>query len=1088
MKKIIVFLLSFVILFALAGCNLGGDDNLPPVIVLTGDATITLTVGDVYNEPGYTALDDNDGDISTLVQTSGSVNTSVAGTYTITYTVTDSEGASASPVVRTIIVEEENIQLSTAESIVANFNSTGSIEYLNTTMDNLDFSQAMKLTADFYMEITEDINEIHYIDATVVDSYVFAVGANKVMREISVDVDGNNIEFTIILVEVATGVHVYVEYGPVMTFIAQQEPEVADMMSWIGFENQWALFEFDDSIQNLIQIEVLKEMLVSLFFSEMGETFFYDAQVMLEDEIGFDLDQYGVNLGLFIDYLIEEDFVSAEALLQNIDIDGIILHADYMYLAPGIYEMVYSMGFDTALSDAGFPLAKLEVLNTAHYDEILDEIVLDVDPIDLLHGTEYFFNSLTETELDTFIDVVIKPIIESMVGNAIMSDFDFEWLDSELQQIMINHQFYLETNWPTTFVLADEIAAIQSMGSYNYYWSLTDSERWTLNDAAYEYDYDWVVWQMDYITSYTEYYNWWDPFGPNYIDPHYYDNEMIEFVNQNFGFLEYEYGLDPNSIISIIQVYGAIVWWNDYTNDWTKEAFFEASYQPNYEAEVLWNIEELMYRQQDIADLIQTHSVLLTDLGYDPTAMLTDLNTNGIQVFMETIPAEFLGDILEVTLYPLLEGLHTAIVDGEIPEYLMEVIFTDPHVLALLNSGEYFPFDETIIASNMLAVDFDALALEVVDLQGLAAAIYGGQITFDAYLDALSFTAPNAALIIEIWAPAVYEMEVVFDDINYAFTGLATFDHYFDIEYWMDGNMGDVTAVSTVDDMVLTTLELDPISYQLLVSDIAADVYAYLDGFTLFTLPYDENWDCLDPLDTYCEPIGDQLTQLNAILTQMGNSEFTMLYDPEDPSWMQLNLDFSDFLDVLVDMQYQNYLDNYPDYVPNEYDDIWTGVNDFSLTMTVDTDATIALPTTVDNVNSIINEFGKFGVSMFARDFLREVEWFFEYNPDHLASFTAGTYTLDELDYMIDLSAAFDPYLSTITVTDPQGDMQLSLVLYWIDGTEALNGSVSLADFQSNFDEYNDIINETAYDTMLGYVNATNFNTTKLFLMLLMQE
>jgi hypothetical protein len=74
----------------------------PPVITLTGDATINLTVGGTYTEQGATATDLADG--TDPVTSSGTVDTSTVGTYTLTYKATDSVGNSAIPVTRTINV------------------------------------------------------------------------------------------------------------------------------------------------------------------------------------------------------------------------------------------------------------------------------------------------------------------------------------------------------------------------------------------------------------------------------------------------------------------------------------------------------------------------------------------------------------------------------------------------------------------------------------------------------------------------------------------------------------------------------------------------------------------------------------------------------------------------------------------------------------------------------------------------------------------------------------------------------------------------------------------------------------------------
>ena len=77
-----------------------------PKISLIGETTMTLNVGDAYTEKGATAKDDRDGDLTSEIQISGSVNTSKAGTYTITYKVKNSVGKETTKT-RTIIVKDK---------------------------------------------------------------------------------------------------------------------------------------------------------------------------------------------------------------------------------------------------------------------------------------------------------------------------------------------------------------------------------------------------------------------------------------------------------------------------------------------------------------------------------------------------------------------------------------------------------------------------------------------------------------------------------------------------------------------------------------------------------------------------------------------------------------------------------------------------------------------------------------------------------------------------------------------------------------------------------------------------------------------
>ena len=76
-----------------------------PVITLSGSKSMTISVGETFTDPGYSAKDDTDGDITSKVKVSGTVNTAKAGTYTITYKVSNSSGNSTTQK-RTVVVKE----------------------------------------------------------------------------------------------------------------------------------------------------------------------------------------------------------------------------------------------------------------------------------------------------------------------------------------------------------------------------------------------------------------------------------------------------------------------------------------------------------------------------------------------------------------------------------------------------------------------------------------------------------------------------------------------------------------------------------------------------------------------------------------------------------------------------------------------------------------------------------------------------------------------------------------------------------------------------------------------------------------------
>ena len=83
--------------------RLGFGDRVAPELTLLGEASVTVPSGAEYVDAGATAVDDIDGDLTSAITTTGSVNTTVVGTYRLTFSVSD-RATNTSQVTRTVTV------------------------------------------------------------------------------------------------------------------------------------------------------------------------------------------------------------------------------------------------------------------------------------------------------------------------------------------------------------------------------------------------------------------------------------------------------------------------------------------------------------------------------------------------------------------------------------------------------------------------------------------------------------------------------------------------------------------------------------------------------------------------------------------------------------------------------------------------------------------------------------------------------------------------------------------------------------------------------------------------------------------------
>ncbi len=138
-------------------------DTEAPVITLNGASTIDLIMGSTYTEPGASATDNEDGDLTSSIVVGGdTVDPNSLGVYFVTFNVSDAAGNDAIEVTRTVNVVEATYCESSGDTSF----QTGVTRVIFGTIDNADGSPKDVGYEDF-TNISTDIFQGTNVDLTV---------------------------------------------------------------------------------------------------------------------------------------------------------------------------------------------------------------------------------------------------------------------------------------------------------------------------------------------------------------------------------------------------------------------------------------------------------------------------------------------------------------------------------------------------------------------------------------------------------------------------------------------------------------------------------------------------------------------------------------------------------------------------------------------------------------------------------------------------------------------------------------------------------------------------------------------------------
>ena len=137
-------------------------DEIGPKLSLSGLNEMYLQVGTIFTEPGYSASDNCDGDITSKVKVNGSVDYNTIGSYQIDYKVSDSNNNTSTATRKVNVVSEEDFKKVNSGIIYLTFDDGPS----TLTPQILDILAKYNIKATFFVTMSgsDDMIKREYME------------------------------------------------------------------------------------------------------------------------------------------------------------------------------------------------------------------------------------------------------------------------------------------------------------------------------------------------------------------------------------------------------------------------------------------------------------------------------------------------------------------------------------------------------------------------------------------------------------------------------------------------------------------------------------------------------------------------------------------------------------------------------------------------------------------------------------------------------------------------------------------------------------------------------------------------------------
>ena len=176
MKKTHLVTVAFIAMIAIS-CK--KEDNIQPVITLNGSYEQSVDLNGTYNEAGATAKDNQDGDITSSIVITGTVNTNETGEYRVYYDVADSEDNKAATATRFVTVSNSSDYMVGTYQATPNCSGTSTFNTYNTTVTSSTTTNNQIFIKRVMWQV-EDEPVIGNVSGNTIDIPLQTIGQNTV--------------------------------------------------------------------------------------------------------------------------------------------------------------------------------------------------------------------------------------------------------------------------------------------------------------------------------------------------------------------------------------------------------------------------------------------------------------------------------------------------------------------------------------------------------------------------------------------------------------------------------------------------------------------------------------------------------------------------------------------------------------------------------------------------------------------------------------------------------------------------------------------------------------------------------------------